>query len=145
MNAVATTAEPTSRCRGERGTTMAAAIVLLCSFTAVAIIWLGRDVNENVALRSTAQSIAFQAARSGAQVVAFDELRGESAMVRLDAPLAEEVARQRSDELMAAYGVTGSAVAQADAATGNVTVTVTLDGPGDLTVTGIGSAHPETR
>ena len=49
------------RGRGERGTALVTALVLLFAFTAGGVIWLSRDVNRRVSNRSAAQSIAFQA------------------------------------------------------------------------------------
>ncbi len=125
---------------------MAAALVLLFTFTAAGIIWLGRDVSQSVALRSTAQSIAFQAARAGAQEVVVSELRdgGESA-VRLDPEAATRTAAVRATEMFRAYEVDGSVVAIVIDPADNVTVTVQLTGHTGRTATGVGVAHPESR
>jgi hypothetical protein len=131
---------------GESGTSMVAALVLLFTFTAGAIIWLGRDVSQSVALRSTAQSIAFQAARAGAQEVVVTGLReGAGATVALDPEAAEHTARARARELFDAYGVVGVVADVVVDVDDNVTVSVRLDGPTGRAATGVGTAHPESR
>ena len=131
---------------GERGTSMVAALVLLFTFTAGAIIWLGRDVSQSVALRSTAQSIAFQAARAGAQEVIVTGLRdGNGPTVVLDPEAAEHTARDRANEMFAAYEVVGIVVNVVIDGDDNITVSVRLDGLAGRTATGVGTAHPESR
>jgi hypothetical protein len=134
------------RFAGERGTSMVAALVLLFTFTAGAIIWLGRDVSQSVALRSTAQSIAFQAARAGAQEVVVTGLRdGSDPTVALDPEAAEHTARRRANEMFSAYAVVGVVVDVLVDADDNITVSVRLDGPAGRNATGVGTAHPESR
>lgn len=124
---------------------MAAFLVLLFSFTAGGLIWLTRDVNERVALRSTAQSIAFQSARAGAQQVSVSSLRSSGAEeVSLDVELVMSAAASTAQRLIAAYEVRGSA-APATIDRSTVTVTVTLVGPDGTAVTGLGSARPSVR
>lgn len=136
--------DPTAqqRCRGERGTAMVAALVLLFAFTAGGVIWLSRDVNQRVSNRSAAQSIAFQAARSGAQQVEVAALRGGgSESVVIDVPAAEVQARRIANRLFTEYDVDGTV--QAVSVSGvTVTVTVKISHPaGD--VVGVGSARAE--
>lgn len=134
------------RFRSDKGTSMAAALVLLFTFTAGGIIWLGRDASQTVALRSTAQSIAFQAARAGAQEVALAGLRDESfSDPALDQAAVMRTAVLRADEMMVAYAVEGEVASVTIDGDDNVTVTVQLRGPGNSVVTGIGIAHPESR
>jgi Tfp pilus assembly protein PilX len=136
--------DPTAqrRCRGERGTAMVAALVLLFAFTAGGVIWLSRDVNRRVSNRSAAQSIAFQAARSGAQQVEVAALRdGGAVPLVIDVPAAQLQARRVADRLFAEYDVDGT-VQGVGVAGVTVTVTVTISDPaGD--VVGVGSARAE--
>ena len=97
------------RCRGERGTALVTALVLLFAFTAGGVIWLARDVNQRVSNRSAAQSIAFQAARSGAQQVEVASLRdGGPTELVIDEPLAREQALRIASRLFAEYDVDGA-------------------------------------
>ena len=131
------------RCRGERGTALVTALVLLFAFTAGGVIWLSRDVNRRVSNRSAAQSIAFQAARSGAQQVEVAALRdgGEVSLV-IDVPAAQAQARRIADRLFDEYDVDGTV--QGVSVSGvTVTVTVRISDPvGD--VVGVGSARAES-
>lgn len=109
---------------------MAAALIVLSSFTAGGLIWLSRDVNRTIANRSAAQSIAFQAARAGAQQVAVGSLRGGSGpTVAIDQPGARAEADRIVRELFDSYGVEGSH--RIAVAADRVTVTVTIDDPVD--------------
>jgi Tfp pilus assembly protein PilX len=131
------------RGRGERGSAMVAALVLLFAFTAGGVIWLSRDVNRRVSNQSAAQSIAFQAARSGAQQVSVGSLRdGGADTIVIDVAGASQQATAVANRLFEEYGVTGTV--DGIAVEGQtVTVTVTITDPvGD--VTGVGSARPET-
>lgn len=142
----ATPATSLQRFRGDRGSSMVAALVLLFTFTAGAIIWLGRDVSESVALRSTAQSIAFQAARAGAQEVVVGDLRGGGETgVTLDREAAQQTARVRAAEMFDGYAVRGEVSSVVIDGNDNVTVIVVLRGRAGLTATGVGIAHPESR
>ena len=136
--------DPTAqqRCRGERGTAMVTALVLLFAFTAGGVIWLSRDVNRRVSNRSAAQSIAFQAARSGAQQVEVAALRGDREVsLVIDVPAAQLQARRIADRLFNEYDVEGTV--QGVSISGvTVTVTVRISDPaGD--VVGVGSARAE--
>lgn len=91
---------------GERGTALVTAMVLLFSFTAGSVIVLARDYDDRLATRSTAQAIAFQAARVGAQQVAVGTLRGEGSLA-LDASAAVEQATRAAQELLSDYGEVG--------------------------------------
>ncbi len=128
------------RLRGDRGMAMVTGLVLMFAFTAGGVIWLARDVGRSVSNRSSAQSIAFQAARSGAQQIAGGSLRG-TGEISIDRAAAEREARSTADELFAGYDVVGSVdtvVVEGD----TVRVTVTIyDTAGD--VTGIAAAHAE--
>jgi hypothetical protein len=115
-------------------------LVLLFAFTSGGVIWLARDVNRVVANRSTAQSIAFQAARAGAQQLAPADLRGVAAPV-VDPEAAALAASAAASELFAGYGVSGSVVrVTVELSTVEVEVVVS-DPAGD--VTGVGAARAE--
>ncbi len=130
------------RLRGERGTAMVTALVLLFAFTAGGVIWLGRDVNRRVTNQTAAQSIAFQAARAGAQQVSVDSLRGgRDGAVAVDGSRADEQARRAAGELFAAYGVDGRVLSVTVAAE-SVSVTIEIDDPVGA-VQGVGSARAE--
>jgi len=124
------------RGRGERGSAVVTALVLLFALTAGGVIWLSRDVNRVITNRSAAQSIAFQSARAGAQQVDVGSLRGSGEpTVVLNEERARVEGRQIADELFGAYGVTGTSSMTINGDT--VTVTVTIRDPdGDATATG---------
>lgn len=94
------------RWRGERGTALVTAMVLLFSFTAGAVILLARDYDDRIATRSAVQAIAFQAARVGAQQVAVETLRGDGS-VQLDEAAAVEQATRVAHGLLSDYGEVG--------------------------------------
>lgn len=124
------------RGRGERGSAVVTALVLLFVFTAGGVIWLSRDVNRVVTNRSAAQSIAFQAARAGAQQIDVGSLRGGGdAVVEFDPGRARAEAQRIADELFSAYDVTGISEPTIDGDTVTVTVTI-FDSDGETTATG---------
>ena len=124
------------RGRGDRGSAVVAALVLLFAFTAGGVIWMSRDVNRVVTNRSAAQSIAFQSARAGAQQVELGSLRdGDGEEVVLNEERAREEGLRIAAELFAAYGVAGSSSMTISGDTVTVTVTVT-DEHGDATASG---------
>lgn len=131
------------RGRGQHGSGMVTALVLMFTFTAGGVIWLSRDVNRRVSNRSAAQSIAFQAARTGAQQISLGSLRdGGADEIVIDVPRATAQAGAVAERLFIEYGVEGT-VDSVSIEGELVTVTVTiLDPVGD--VTGVGSAEPET-
>lgn len=131
------------RGRGERGTALVTALVLLFAFTAGGVIWLSRDVNRRVSNRSAAQSIAFQAARSGAQQVSVGALRrGGADTIVIDTDAARTQATRVALRLFDEYEVDGS-VRRITVDGDQVTVEVVIADPaGDMT--GVGSARPET-
>lgn len=96
----------TRRLRGDRGTALVTALVLLFAFTASGVILLARDYDDRIATRSLAQSIAFQSARVGAQQVAVGSLRGGA--VRLDVDAARERASDAARRLLAEQGEVGT-------------------------------------
>lgn len=99
-------------------------MVLLFSFTAAGVVLLARDYDDRIATRSTAQAIAFQAARVGAQQVAVGSLR-DVGTVAVDEDAAVEQATRAARELLAAYGETGEVMVTV---TGDrVTVVVAID------------------
>lgn len=124
------------RGRGERGSAVVTALVLLFAFTAGGVIWLSRDVNRVVTNRSAAQSIAFQSARAGAQQVEVGSLRGgDDTAVVLNGERARTEGLRIADELFAAYGVAGTSAMTIDGDTVTVTVTI-IDANGDATASG---------
>ena len=124
------------RGRGDRGSAVVTALVLLFSFTAGGVIWLSRDVNRVVTNRSAAQSIAIQSARAGAQQVELGSLRdGVGETVVLNETRAREEGLRIAGELFSAYEVTGSSSMTINGDVVTVTVTVT-DEHGDATASG---------
>lgn len=117
------------RLRGERGTALVTATVLLFTFTAGAVILLARDYDDRIATRSAVQAIAFQAARAGAQQVAVETLRGDGVVV-LDEGAAIEQATRVATELLGDYGEVGdvSVTVVGDRVTVVVAVTDVIDG-----------------
>lgn len=136
------------RCSGERGTGLVAAITLIFAFTFLGLVWLARDVDRGVSNRSTAQSIAFQAARSGAQAASIPALRTESSGdvgdvggVAIDRERAIIAARRTASALFTSTGLTGS-VTSVSVRGDLVSVTVTVTEHG-VTVTGAGTVRAE--
>jgi hypothetical protein len=91
----------TDRLGGDRGSGFVAGIALIFAFTFLGLVWLARDVDRSVSNRSTAQSIAFQAARSGAQAALVPGLRtGEDVAIdkagARSAAISTATARDRS-------------------------------------------------
>lgn len=126
--AVVDGAEPTARRgRGERGTAIITASVLLFTMTAAGILYLSRDVNRVVTNRSAAQSIAFQSARAGAQQVDVDALRtAGSDEIEIDAAAAAAESTRVGTILLDAYGLEGSVSSPGiDGDTVTISVTVT--------------------
>ena len=112
------------RWRGDRGTALVTAMVLLFSFTAGAVILLARDYDDRLATRSAVQAIAFQAARAGAQQVAVETLRGDG-RVLLDEAAAVEQATRVAQELLSDYGEVGDVGVTVEG--DRVTVVVTVE------------------
>ena len=125
MNAPTTSAISATprRLRGERGTALVTAMVLLFSFTAGAVILLARDYDDRLATRSIAQAIAFQAARVGAQQVAIETLRDDGT-VAIDQRAAVEQATRAARELLVDAGEVGDVTVVVDA--DRVTVVVEI-------------------
>lgn len=124
---------------GDDGAGLVVGIVLIFAFTFLGLVWLARDVDRGVSNRSTAQSIAFQAARSGTQATSIDAVRGDAAIVALDEGEARRRAATTAGELFASYGVDGS-VTSIDVGVDEVTVIVEIV-DGSITVTGAGTAR----
>ncbi len=128
------------RIGGDDGAGLVVGLVLLFSFTFLGLVWLARDVDRGVSNRSTAQSIAFQAARSGAQATAIGAVRGgDAGVVAIDEGEARQRAIATATELFASYGVDGS-VTSIDVGGDRVAVTVQIV-DGGITVTGAGTAR----
>jgi hypothetical protein len=130
------------RCRGDRGMAMVTGLVLLFAFTAGGVIFLARDANRAVSNRTTAQSIAFQAARSGAQRVSVESLR-QGAEVLVDEDAARRAAESTAADLFSGYGVDGDVLRVTIVPPDTVEVEVRISDPaGD--VTGVAAARAET-
>ena len=127
------------RMREDRGAGLIAGIALIFAFTFLGLVWLARDVDRGVSNRSTAQSIAFQAARSGAQSASLTDLRSGIAVI--DPTAANAAATATAGALFASYGVDGS-VSSIEIGTDSVSVTVTIVDDG-LAVTGAGKVRAE--
>lgn len=128
----------------DRGAATVTAIVLMFSFSAVAVVWLARDVDRSLSNRSAANAIAFQSARAGAQHVDVRRVRaGDIANVPLDRERAILEARRTAHRLFDSYGADGSVMTvlvRDDA----VTVTVEVRDAAS-TVSGTGTARAVER
>ncbi|MFT4865387.1 MAG: Tfp pilus assembly protein PilX [Ilumatobacter sp.] len=120
------------RGRGERGSGLVAGIVILFSMTFLGLVWLARDVDRGISNRSTANSVAFQAARSGAQVAFATPLR-QGAEPTIDVSGAIAAGTDTANRLLERYDVTGATQISVDAATVTAIVVITDRG---VTVTG---------
>jgi len=101
------------RWRGDDGTALVAALVVMFTVTGVAAIWMARDVNQRVSDRSALQSVAFQAARAGAQQLDVDDVRGgDEAQVVIDESAARAAARTAAQRLAVGYGLDVEVVSQ---------------------------------
>lgn len=132
--------DPLPRRRGDRGSGFVAGIVLIFAFTFLGLVWLARDVDRSVSNRSTAQSVAFQAARSGVQAAFVPGLRsGEGMMV--DEPAARVAAISTATALFDSYDVAGT-ITSIEVGADTVTVAVSVTDSGK-TVTGLGTVRSE--
>jgi len=133
-------AERARRGKGDRGSGLVAGITLIFAFTFLGLVWLARDIDRSVSNRSTAQSIAFQAARSGAQAATVADLRTGDAVV-IDGDTARASASRTATALFDSYGVDGTitSIAVED---DRVTVSVSITDAGK-TVTGLGTVRSE--
>ena len=127
------------RGRGERGSGLVAGIVTLFSMTFLGLVWLARDVDRGISNRSTAHSVAFQAARSGAQVAFATPLR-QGAEPTIDVAGAITAGTVTANRLLERYDVTGTTQISVDAATVTAVVVIT-----DRGVTVTGQATVESR
>jgi hypothetical protein len=120
---------------------MVTGLVLLFAFTAGGVIWLARDTNRAVSNRTTAQSIAFQAARSGAQRVGVESLR-QGAEVLVDDDAARRAAESTAADLFSGYGLDGDVLRVTVVPPDTVEVEVRISDPaGD--VMGVAAARAE--
>jgi hypothetical protein len=71
------------RCRGDRGAGLVTVLVLVFSATSATVFWLAGEVDRSLSHRSSAQLVAYEAARSGAQQIDIDVLRGDGE-IRVD-------------------------------------------------------------
>ena len=128
----------------DRGAATVTAIVLMFSFSAVAVVWLARDVDRSLSNRSSANAIAFQSARAGAQHVDVSRVRaGHGASVPVDGERAVVAARRTAHRLFDSYDVDGTVVSVI-VRNDEVTVTVEVRDPAG-TVSGTGTARAVER
>jgi hypothetical protein len=127
------------RGRGETGSGVVAMITLVFAFTFLGLVSLSRDVDRSVSNRSTAQSVAFQAARSGAQAALVPSLRQGSPVI--DEAAARRAATATASALFESYGVSGT-ITSITVAADQVTVAVTITDGGRV-VTGLGAVRAE--
>ena len=127
------------RFHGDKGSGMVAGITLIFAFTFVGLVWLARDVDRSVANRSTANSVAFQAARSAAQAADVADLRAGRPPT-IDADRARAAGIDTATALFGSYGVSGTI--QIAVAGDEVTATVTITDVG-RTVTGIATVEAQ--
>lgn len=120
------------RGRGERGSGLVAGIVILFSLTFLGLVWLARDVDRGISNRSTANSVAFQAARSGAQVAFATPLR-QGAEPTVDVAGAIGAGTATAARLLERYELSGTIQISVDVATVTAIVVITDRG---VTVTG---------
>jgi Tfp pilus assembly protein PilX len=131
-----------SRASGDRGSGLVAGITLIFAFTFLGLVWLARDVDRSVSNRSTAQSVAFQAARAGAQAAFIPDLRESTGgALIVDQDGGRSAANAAARALFDSYGVTGSVTA-IGVTDDSVTVTVSITDSG-RSVTGLGTVRSE--
>lgn len=116
------------RVAGDTGSAMVSALVALTSFTVGSVLWLARDVDMTLSIRSTADAIAFQSARAGAQQLRVEALRGDSPVAVIDPTAAARAVRMMTRDLLVREGLDGEVVA-VTAADEWIRVTVRVDGP----------------
>lgn len=129
------------RARGSRGSGMVLALVLIFASTAGALVWLARDVDRAIAARSSANAVAFQAARSAAQRLDTNWIRRTDAgeTLRIDQREASAAAHATASRVLAGQGLAGRLVSVVvDGPDVVVTVEVTEAG---RTVIGVGAAR----
>jgi Tfp pilus assembly protein PilX len=129
-----------TRGQGDQGSGLVTGITLIFAFTFLGLVWLARDVDRSVSNRSTAQSIAFQAARSGAQAATVAGLRTGGAVV-IDGDEARSAASRTAIALFDSYDVAGS-ITSITVEEDRVTVAVSITDAGK-TVTGLGTVRSE--
>ncbi len=111
------------------------------SFTFLGLVWLAHDVDRGISNESTAQSIAFQAARAAAQTTSVADAR--SGGVSIDAGRACASASAAAARLFASYAVDGS-MTRCDIDTGGSRVTVeVVIADGAISVNGVGIVSTE--
>jgi Tfp pilus assembly protein PilX len=127
------------RGHGERGSGLVAGIVILFSLTFLGLVWLAGDVDRGISNRSTANSVAFQAARSGAQVAFASPLRQGTEPI-VDVAGAIAAGTSTATRLLERYDVSGTTAISVDAATVTAIVVIT-----DRGVMVTGQATVESR
>ncbi len=117
---------------GDCGSGMVAGIAFIFAFTFLGLVWLARDVDRGVSNRSTAASVAFQAARSGAQIVDPESLRSGGEPT-IDPVGARAAGGATAAQLFSEYDVSGTV--EFTITTNQVTALVTIADHG-IVVTG---------
>jgi len=97
------------RCRGARGAGLVTVLVLVFSATATTVLWLADDVDRGLSHRSSAQLVAYEAARSGAQQIDVDALRGDGE-IRVDLGAVTSASHQAAARGLERLGLNGSIV-----------------------------------
>ncbi len=133
----AASSEASSRVASDAGSGLVAGITLIFAFTFVGLVWLARDVDTSVSNRSTASSVAFQAARSGAQATQIPALRDGRDPV-IDPTAARRAATETAYRLLDGYDARGTVTVEIGA--NHVTATVTITEAG-RTVTGVATVE----
>lgn len=111
------------------------------SFTFLGLVWLAHDVDRGISNESTAQSIAFQAARAAAQTTSVADARAGA--VSIDPSRACASASTAAERLFGSYAVDGS-VTRCDIDPGGLRVTVeVVIADGSVSVSGIGIVSTE--
>lgn len=121
----------------EAGAGLVLAITVIFAVTFGGLVWLARDVDRSVSNRSTASSIAFQAARSGAQAARISDLRGGREPT-LDPAAAHAAAVDTATRLLRDYKASGTV--DVDVGVDRVTATVSISEAG-RTVTGVATVE----
>ena len=112
-----------ARGRGDRGSAIVAAVVLMLSIVGGSLVWLTWDVDRAVNAAADADAVAFQAARAGAQAIEPASLRAGSPTI--DAEQAQRRAEEAATSLLDANLTTGR-VTGVVVASNRLTVTVEI-------------------
>ncbi len=84
-------------------------LVLVFSATAATVLWLAGDVDRSLSHRSSAQLVAYEAARSGAQQIDIDALRSDGE-IRVDLGAVTSASHHAAARGLERLGLDGSIV-----------------------------------